>query len=602
MKHFVQNLTFQKKIILYGCVLVIPILWVVCFLLTTHNYLTEKEVQNANHRTQVTLLAENFDMLQREIQQISTYLYINDDIYALLTSTPSPEIPAHTHLWYNSAPMEFVLDMVSFHNHIKSLAFYSMNGISPFLRGMDGSVYLPNTQEILETQAYQDTLARANGMMWSASPQGKNGVYLANISDKLMFYRAFYTRSRDNVIGFLAMGVDITGFRNICENALTHPGEGVLVVNSGGSPLISMGELPEQVVEYLSDVQFLEHVPQGETLSKNLENYQVIYRKEGKNSAVFCKILPTGLSLAEFLEFSKVPLILTSLIFCAQLLLLLIISNLVTRPLKKVHFAISNLAKGDFSQQSQLETKDEIAEIARCFNQMVNNIKELIDENYVVKLREKESELAVLQAHLNPHFLYNTLDCLYWQTLNQGNEETAHSILALSQLFRLVLSDGRREITVGQEVELVSRYLQIQKMRFQSNLNYTLDVSEEILPIPITKLILQPFVENALVHGFQNKEEPCFLRVTGRFHPEEGRVSFLIEDSGVGISPERLAQLKEPSEKVGMGYAIRNIRQRLALKYQENFTLTIQSTLGKGSSVFLAFPVEEEEISWQSPC
>lgn len=99
---------------------------------------------------------------------------------------------------------------------------------------------------------------------------------------------------------------------------------------------------------------------------------------------------------------------------------------------------------------------------------MVEDIRTLIDENYVITLREKESELAALQAQINPHFLYNTLDSLYWEAVEEGNETIGESILALSQLFRLVLNRGNGDVTIGQETELVSRYLQIQKMRLKA--------------------------------------------------------------------------------------------------------------------------------------
>ena len=146
---------------------------------------------------------------------------------------------------------------------------------------------------------------------------------------------------------------------------------------------------------------------------------------------------------------------------------------------------------------------------------MVEDIRTLIDENYVITLREKESELAALQAQINPHFLYNTLNSLYWKAMEEGNGEIAESILALSQLFRLVLNQRKKEVTAGQEIELISRYLQIQKVRFSKRLHYEIVMEESVKKAIIPKLIIQPFEENAIVHGFENVTTPCYLKTMG---------------------------------------------------------------------------------------
>ena len=227
---------------------------------------------------------------------------------------------------------------------------------------------------------------------------------------------------------------------------------------------------------------------------------------------------------------------------------------------------------------------------------MVGDIKKLIDENYVIKLSEKESELAALQAQINPHFLYNTLDSLYWQATEAGNDEIAESILDLSQLFRLVLNQGKSVVTIEQEINLITHYLQIQKMRFPRKINYEITVAPEVAKVKIPKLILQPFVENAIVHGFENVSTACLLTVCAE--RQEDYVRFVIKDDGIGMNKEQLASLweSEPANysKVRIGrYAIKNIRERLQLRYHDAFHLEILSDVGKGTTVILEVPYEE---------
>lgn len=311
------------------------------------------------------------------------------------------------------------------------------------------------------------------------------------------------------------------------------------------------------------------------------------------------KIIPRQ-GLADFLdEIAYTPLLLLLGFMIGLFPILNIVSEIVSKPLNELCVAMGKFRKGDFSQKIEVRTGDEVGVAASCFNKMVEDIHDLIDNNYVMALREKESELNALQAQINPHFLYNTLDSLYWRAQNEGNEEIAEDILSLSQLFRLVLGQGKGFVTVREERDLMEEYLHIQKMRFERRLDYEIKISEEILDEVIPKLILQPFVENAIVHGFEKLGEKCFLSITG-FLKSEG-MEFRISDTGVGMTQEQIQQIiqmedakRYASQRVGR-YAIKNVKERLELKYHENFSLEIESEPGKGTTVVLVIPLENKE-------
>ncbi len=149
---------------------------------------------------------------------------------------------------------------------------------------------------------------------------------------------------------------------------------------------------------------------------------------------------------------------------------------------------------------------------------------------------------------------------------------------------------------MGQEVELVSRYLQIQKVRFEKRLTYEIDVDESIRKAKIPKLILQPFVENAIVHGFENVTVPCRLTITGR--EDKGYIRFEVRDTGMGMRQDQIDAIWEEREekyakqRIGR-YAVKNIRERIQLKYKDNFSLEIKSSVGHGTTVILIIPYEE---------
>ncbi|MDD3797446.1 MAG: histidine kinase, partial [Lachnospiraceae bacterium] len=250
---------------------------------------------------------------------------------------------------------------------------------------------------------------------------------------------------------------------------------------------------------------------------------------------------------------------------------------------------------GDFSQQVEVVGIDEIGELSMGFNHMEAETKRLIDRNYVMALKEREIELNALQAKINPHFVYNVLDSLYWEAIDAGSEKLGEDILALSELFRLLLSQGESEITVGREMDLITRYLQIQRMRFSRSFFYKIDVEEQIMQYKISKLLLQPFVENAIVHGFEQKQESSYVHISGV--EKDGTMEFIIEDDGAGMDQEEADLLLEemapdhyPNLRIGH-YAIRNIKERLTLRYGENYQLKITSQKGKGTKVWIVIPI-----------
>ena len=393
------------------------------------------------------------------------------------------------------------------------------------------------------------------------------------------------------------IGVAKSKFEDLMTNMIKEDGAAIVVDPHTGE-LVTAGTIDDELKTYLTDEKFRTQdyrEREGDFLWKN---YEVICTQLSKDGAIVCKVIPKQQMQAQIRSVVLSPLVFLVVLLAGMFPLLVIISNMVTGPLRKVSAAITNFSTGDFEQRLEVDTDDEIGQVAKCFNEMVGEIKKLIDENYVITLSEKESELAALQAQINPHFLYNTLDSLYWQATEAGNDEIAESILSLSSLFRLTLNQGQSIITVEKEFQLVREYLKIQKMRFPRKLNYELYIADEIKEAKIPKLIIQPFVENAIVHGFENVSKPCQLTITGERVGEH--IRFEIRDTGVGMKQEQIDALWESEpvnyskQRIGR-YAIKNIRERLQLKYHEQYNLTINSVVGEGTTVILEIPFEEGE-------
>ena len=596
IKQWVNQLSVKMKLIFYGYLIITPVLILICAVLLFYNYNKDLESRLENDRSSVNALAESIFVLQSDIKDFSTYFCINDEVHALLTAKNAEELNKNAKLWLEAAPMQIVQDMVALKGHIKTIGIYPENGVRPYLRCMDASAYVPDLETVKKTAVYRDTLASDNGILWRSVSKYDKETYNTNRSDKLVLYRGIFDLTQKKTLGYIVIGVSQEVFLKLGEGILHRDREGVLILDKFGGELSRSGSIPTQVAEYLKSDDFIKEDYRERKHNFTCGDYQVVCSQKEKNSSIIVKVVPRYSRQMQLTDIAYMPITLMIGVLLGLLPLLLIISNIVTRPLKRVREAIVKFSTGDFDQRVEVETRDEVGEVAECFNKMVEDIKSLIDENYVITLQEKESELAALQAQINPHFLYNTLDSLYWQATEADNDEIAESILALSQLFRLVLSQGKKEVTVAQEIELVSRYLQIQKMRFSRRLHYEINVADEVKSAYIPKLILQPFVENAIVHGFENVSIPCYLTVTGSL--DKGKIRFEIKDTGIGMRQDQIDDIweEEPAQyarqRIGR-YAIKNIKERLELRYHGDFELEIQSDVGKGTTVILCIPFEK---------
>lgn len=600
IRQWVNRLSIKKKLIFYGYLTVSPVMILISLVLLIFNYDKTKEEWLDGNLSNVTALSENLNAVQTEVKDFTTYLCINTQLKQLLKIDNKNNIEEknkNARLWEQETPIEYVQNVLALKGYIKTIAIYPENGIRPYLKGMDGSVYVPEIKSIWLSDIYVDTLKSEYRYMWRNIPKGSSELYKMNKEDKIVLCREMFDTAMRVPLGYIVIGISYEYYQNLVKNVVQSDNEGVLVLGADGSELSRYGEVDERVVRYLKSINYKDkkYLNGGKYFS--YDGYDIVCGQIGENSGVLCKIMPRYGVWAQLEESVYTSLALLTGVLAGMLPLFIIISNLVTRPLHSLSNAIRKFSSGDFEQQVEVVTMDEIGEVADCFNSMVSAIKNLINENYVIKLREKESEIAVLQAQINPHFLYNTLDSLYWQAMDCGNEELAESILALSQLFRLVLSQGQSEIMVESEMELVSCYLKIQKMRFAKRLDYSVEVDPEAKGARIPKLIIQPFVENAIVHGFEKTEGKCELKVGARRDGEF--VRFEIKDTGIGMTREQIDRVwrNEPEryakQRIGR-YAIRNIRERLQLIYKDNFKLYIQSIVGKGTRVTIILPFKED--------
>ena len=268
------------------------------------------------------------------------------------------------------------------------------------------------------------------------------------------------------------------------------------------------------------------------------------------------------------------------------------LAQAIHTPIARLEKFAAALAGGDLQARAPETPVTELHELTQSLNSMAGRLQDLIDENRREQENLKKSELRALQAQINPHFLYNTLDAIVWLAEAGQTREVIHITRALSDFFRISLSQGKDWIPLSEEIKHLTGYLTIQKIRYRDILDYEIGIPEELGSCQVLKLLLQPLVENAIYHGVKHRRGRGLVRVTGRM--EDSWLILEVQDNGAGMTPERLMQVRDGLCGDGgesAGYGLFNVNKRIQLYYNQPQGVWIESRMGEGTTVTLKLPV-----------
>lgn len=384
---------------------------------------------------------------------------------------------------------------------------------------------------------------------------------------------------------------------------------GVLVFSMDTSTLLrSFTKITEQQVIYLADEngtiiassEALENNPkwgQESNSQSSMDAYEVWKNEQGKFLIRRCEIDDTGIYLVSLVSYEYMGAIYKSFLFWVLggyfLILLLaafyisFMSKRLTIPLKKLAESISTATVSGKLECLEIDsTEKEICTLVDAYNMLIQKIEILLKQQYSLGKEKQQAELMALQSQINPHFLYNTLEMVNWMAERNEKENVQTVIQKMSTFYRLVLSKGKDIVTIREELALCETYLTIQQMRFQGRIQYERDVDDEILDYLIPKITLQPFVENAILHGIiASIEGRGTLSING--WEEDGRIILAVMDDGAGMAEED----REKSNSKGSHYGMKNIGLRLSVYYQEDIKIEVESTKGVGTCVSINIPM-----------
>ncbi|WP_018758269.1 cache domain-containing sensor histidine kinase [Paenibacillus terrigena] len=274
------------------------------------------------------------------------------------------------------------------------------------------------------------------------------------------------------------------------------------------------------------------------------------------------------------------------------LLLAIFVSARISSPIQRLARSVKMMGEGHLNTPIPVSGIYEVEQLSRRYHVMLQQIRHLMDQIIVEQEAKRKSELDVLQAQINPHFLYNTLNSVIRLVEKGQSSEAVTAITSLSRFFRISLSKGKNFISVQEELEHIRHYLIIQTIRYKNKFHYTIEAEDEVLHFLTMKLILQPIVENAIVHGIELMADRGMIRISAKV--DAGKLLFEIADNGLGMSRDALDQLLKntPNSAQGSGVGVRNVNQRIQLHYGPDYGIQFESEIEEGTTVRIYLPVE----------
>lgn len=441
-------------------------------------------------------------------------------------------------------------------------------------RSDDAGIYegVDKSQKIEQSNWYQKATKRQGGVVFFSSN------VLGDKSNTFTTVKLFRDSETDNgePIGLLVINISKSIFDSIFTRNIHYSGE-FLAIDSSDEHVEVIYPKQSQIMQHLTEDNL-------EATYRRLQEqgYLSVKYENETTGWIFIHLIAMQDLLKESNKIGWATAVIASIIGFVALVFSFIISGSITKPLLQLKKMMVKWTTGtrDFDETFE---QDEVGAIGESFKRMTSVNEELSEKLLHSELKERDAELRALQAQIKPHFLYNTLDSIYWMATLQNNHEVAQMAVSLSESFKLSLNKGKETIPLYKELKHVEHYMTIQNIRYNNRFRYMEDVDPAIMGMEILKLLLQPLVENAIYHGLEPKVGEGTIRLTGR--KEGDFLLFTVEDDGVGI---------EDMAKTEQGYGLRNVKERITLFYGESSSFRIISEINAGTKIEIRFRHRED--------
>jgi two-component system sensor histidine kinase YesM len=409
----------------------------------------------------------------------------------------------------------------------------------------------------------------------------------------LLSYTRKLTDSNNNEIAYVSVYFRKAHVNSLLKKYTTLPGSAKYIINERDSLVAYSNRnlAGEYLVEYNDIPPLIPDVNKFEVKTFSSVKSYISYLEIPETNWIMIFVIPINSIWSDnkilLLEFLGAYLLVLAFVLFVSLSL----SNSIVQRISNVITTMKTVKTGKPTSLNHPPEQDEIGDLIETYNYMVDEINDLSVKQGKAATELRTAEFKALQAQINPHFLYNTLDMINWLSRKGLNDEVSEAVQALSKFYKMTLRKGNITVTIEEEIEHVSLYIQLQNMRYENKIHYTIDIPDCMLEYTIPKITFQPIVENAILHGILGKDsKEGNIVITGWM--EENTLVFQISDDGIGIPAEKLAQILEGNvaSTKGSGIAISNVHQRLQLFYDKDFGLSYRSEVGEFTEIEIRIP------------
>lgn len=583
MKHLIaywRNLNYSRK---FSYLFYMVISFFVFFVIAT-NIIFLKEMTNQEYKNNQDNILKITDTIDREFVSIDFFSYKvidNNRIQTLLTDLNKQDLDFQDEISMRTDLRHEVYTLASYERNVNNFYLFDANR-----ENLDSTV--------VETVTFFDDLNSDKIIAELGDKPQKGQWYLSTDGTRALLARHIFSKDTLDLQGTIIVSLDTSFMVNAIQNVGLYNDSDYFIIEYNDQYYPLGSDIPDAIRIALEDQQRLTRSVER----INHRDYVIASGRFNNDQMRLTALLPRNKVLENIILLETIILSVFFLLVVFMVTFSQRMIDSLVHPINQLAKKMSSFEKESHNFQSLITDKDsdivnrpdEVGALYTKFDQLIEEINQLIEENYQSKILYQEIQFRALQSQLDPHFLYNTLDSINWLAVNNNQMEISNMVTSLATLFRKKLSHTNPLHTIAEEIQLIDAYLMIQKFRFNDRLRFDYQIEDELTQLVIPRLIIQPLIENSLKYGLEKMNHPCNIKLT--IKKVDQHLLITVYDNGPGFPNSQ-----DPAEKPrSSGVGIKNIKERIKLYYGSRANLTIQSEPFKETKITIILPTDFTEV------
>ncbi|GAB2572339.1 cache domain-containing sensor histidine kinase [Gracilibacillus alcaliphilus] len=591
MKRWTQinNLPIRYKLITHFLFIsILPIFCLALFISWTVERVMEEQVSD-NTLQLIGKVNESFEFYMNNLQSYTYMIANNENVEEFFDQTDTSKA---ADIRYDI--QRFLRTFTTVSPEVAGIMVVNSDGAF-----ISNELYAPDDVDLTETAWYQAAIEAEGIFSVFGRPEGRRLTSIVEYTndDVVTVLKSVVDPFTEKTHGVIMIDLKLRVIAEEVQDITLGKNGYLMVIDEQGRNIFQ----PQQPIVSTVPLEWLEEQQSG-SFSKtiNEEKVQFIYQESPFINWTTIAVFPAEETVFGLKEINFYLVVFIFMIMLFGITVSYYLSYSISKPLVQLVSFMRKAEDGDFQVRYKGKREDEVGLLGKSFNKMVKKINQLMHVTEQQERQKREAEFRSLQANINPHFLYNTLDTIQWMARKHKANDVAEVVASLAKLFRIGLSKGHDFISLFEEIDHIDSYLKIQQTRYRDKLQYRIQVEDSIKSVPVLKFILQPIVENAIYHGIKERRGAGTIEMEA--WQEKGDIKIQIKDDGKGMTEEQVTDMRatlreavqrteKPEEtRNKKGYGMLNVQARIQLTHGEGYGMAIDSKENVGTTVTILLP------------